>query len=87
MVKLTQFCIRGNEYVMYHPFSIIAGDYKTFQVIKSGQEARGDVKTPEGRYEGLIPVLSEFHISMELLKIIFHLTYDTGKYPLYHQSQ
>lgn len=51
--------------------------------MKTGQEARADELNADGRLEGMIPVLSEFHIAMEILKIIFNLAYSTGKSLLY----
>lgn len=57
---------------------VFPGDQLSFSRSKTAQEARSDGLTAESRGEGLIPTLAEFHISMELLKIIFDLSYSTG---------
>ena len=57
---------------------VTPGDQLSFSCSKSPQEARSDGLTAESRGEGLIPTLAEFHISTELLKIIFDLSHSTG---------
>ena len=57
---------------------VIPGDQLSFSCSKSPQEAGSVGLTAELRGEGLILTPAEFHISMELLKIIFDLSHSTG---------
>lgn len=47
---------------------VVAGDQLSFVPAKRAQEALRAEQSASDRREGLIPVLAEFHIQMELLK-------------------
>lgn len=55
----------------------------SFKNGKLAQETQADVLTPEGRIEGLIMALSDFHSMMNLLDVIFKTCFTVSYYTNY----
>lgn len=48
----------------------------SFNVGKSAQESQSDNLSPDGRLEGLIMVMGDFHTLMNQLDVMFEQLYD-----------
>lgn len=50
---------------------LFVGDYLSFAVGKSAQESQQDNTTSANRLEGLVMVMADFHVLMNLCDLIF----------------
>lgn len=57
---------------------VVVGDYLSFNNGKLAQETQADVTNREGRLEGLIMALTDFHAMMNLLDIVFKTSFTVG---------
>ena len=56
----------------------VLGDHLSFQLSKSAQESQADNLTAEGRLEGLISAMGDFHTQMNQLDVVFGELFDVS---------